>query len=109
MISTGPSLRVDQVKIRLEQLTLKTIRDVQFNKLPKKPGFDFAQPSSVEESRDPRWLSGVVGIASLLRENQNPQISEILFPRKSFISLISWPLPGYLIHHLIHHDRGLND
>ncbi len=36
----------------------------------KKTGFDFAQPWLIKRNRDLRWLSEVVGIASLLRENQ---------------------------------------
>ena len=55
---------------------------MQFNKVPRKMGFGSAQPSLVQ----PRWLSEVVGIVSLLRENQNLQISRMLFPHESCVT-----------------------
>ena len=52
-------------------------------------GFDFAQPTLVERSQKPCWLSEVVGVASLLRENLNPQISGMLFPHHSLTACIN--------------------
>ena len=71
---------------------LDWLGDVQFNKLPKKTGFDFAQPTLVERSRNQtlqlsqptlversRWHSLSV------KRKPNPHLSGMLFPRKSLI------------------------
>ena len=55
MKTAGVCLHSQLSKERIQKIFTMSVRDVQFNKLPKKAGFDFAQPSSLVERS--RWHS----------------------------------------------------